>query len=214
MGKKMLSRTLAVVLALALVMTSGIGVFAESGSPTAGKVSNVTSVAYTTSMTVKWSKASNAKTYNVYLNGKLVKSKVTGTSVKITGLKAGKTYTVTVAGVNAGGKVGAKSSVTTYLKSNAASKLTKRWLKKAKIKKVTAGKKKATITWKKVSGAKSYQVLMYKGGKWQVVKTTKATKATVKKLTKGKKYKFRVRAIKSGNYVGIWSASKTSKKIK
>ena len=82
MGSKIVRKLVAVTLAFALVLTSGIGVFA-AGSPEAGKVSNVTSVAKTTSMTVTWKAASNAKTYNVYLNGKVVKKNVSGTSVAI-----------------------------------------------------------------------------------------------------------------------------------
>ena len=88
---------------------------------------------------------------------------------------------------------------------------------KAGTAKITAkaGKKKATITWKAVKGAKKYQILQYKSGKWQVVKTVgKKAKATVKGLKKGNKYKFRVRALNSKGYVGIWSGTKTTKKIK
>jgi len=214
MGNSIMKKLIAFSIALALVMTSGIGVFAAE-SPKAGKVSNVTSVASTTKVKVTWKKASNAKTYNIYVNGKLKKSGVTGTSYTVTGLKSGSSYTIQVAGVNAGGKVGTKSSATTYTKGNAESALAKRWLKATKIKKAKAGKKKATVTWKAVKGAKKYQILQYKSGKWQVVKTVgKTTKATIKGLKKGKKYKFKVRALNSKGFVGIWSGTKTTKKIK
>ena len=214
MGKKIMRKLVAVILASALVLTSGIGVFA-AGSPAAGKVSGVTTVGTTTSLNVKWNKATNAKTYTIFLNGTAVKKGLTGTSCTITGLTAGKTYTVQVQAFNASGKSNGKSSVTAFTKTDGSAALAKRWLKKTSLKKATAGKKKATLTWKSVKGATKYQILQYKGGKWQVVKTVgKTTKTTVKGLKKGSKVKFRVRALNKSGYVGLWSAVKTTKKIK
>lgn len=69
-------------------------------------------------------------------------------------------------------------------------------LAKTKITSKKAGKKKATLKWKKVAGAKKYQVFMSskKKGKFKKAMTVKTTKATVKKLKKGKAYYFKVRA--------------------
>ncbi len=90
-----------------------------------------------------------------------------------------------------------------------------------KVKKITkakVGKKKIALSWKKVSGAKGYQVLYKVKGKksWKKV-TVKKNKATLKKLKKGKKYQIKVRAYKTSsgkNVYGKYSPVKTSKKVK
>lgn len=84
---------------------------------------------------------------------------------------------------------------------------------KAKISKAKAGKKKATITIKsqKASGVTKYQIA-YKlktAKKWKTT-TTKSTKKVIKKLKKGKKYNFKVRAYGKTGY-GAYSAVKTIK---
>ena len=57
-----------------------------------------------------------------------------------------------------------------------------------------------TLSWKKVSGA-TYYVEQSTGKKWKVIKKgLKTNKLTVKKLTSGTKYKFRVRAKKGSSY--------------
>ena len=73
-------------------------------------------------------------------------------------------------------------------------------------------KKKAVLTWKKVSGAKGYQIQYSLKKKFPSKKTKKKTtskmKFTIKKLTNKKTYYFRVRAYKkvSGKKVyGKWS---------
>ncbi len=82
--------------------------------------------------------------------------------------------------------------------------------------KVKAKAKKFTVTWKKITGATSYQVqYRLKGKKWSNLKASvKSVKATSKKLKKGKKYQFKVRTITviNGKKVyGAWSAVKTAK---
>lgn len=57
-----------------------------------------------------------------------------------------------------------------------------------------------TLTWKKVSGA-TYYVEQSTGKKWKTVKKAlKSNSLTVKKLTSGTKYKFRIRAKKGSSY--------------
>lgn len=91
--------------------------------------------------------------------------------------------------------------------------LTKPSVEKVKIKKVKATKKgkKATVTWKKVSGAAGYEVTYslkkkFKNAKTVTVSSSKA-KAVIRKLKKNKKYYVKVRAFKTyrgqtyyGNY--------------
>ena len=89
---------------------------------------------------------------------------------------------------------------------------------KAKISRAKNTKKKTvTLSWKKVSNAKKYQIqysLNKKFSKAKKYKTKKITlsklKVTVKKLTRKKTYYFRVRGI-NGKNVGKWSAVKKVK---
>ena len=80
--------------------------------------------------------------------------------------------------------------------------------------KVTAKKKSFIITWKKVSGAKGYQVQysLTKNFKKATVKKVTKTTLTVKKLKSGKKYYVRVKAAASDKKLNSgWSAAKTVK---
>jgi hypothetical protein len=68
----------------------------------------------------------------------------------------------------------------------------------AKISKLSAGKKSAAVTWKKIGKAEGYQVVYaasksFKGKKTVTIKKAATVKATVKKLKKGKTYFFKVR---------------------
>lgn len=82
----------------------------------------------------------------------------------------------------------------------------------AAVKKVTgftasAKPTEVTLTWKKTSGAKGYEVQQKSGKKWKTVATIKKQKTTsytVKKLKNGTTYQFRIRAVngkKKGAYV-------------
>lgn len=98
--------------------------------------------------------------------------------------------------------------------------------KKATIKKLTPKKKALKVIWKKVSGAKGYEIKLAtnkkftKNKKTVKVKKGSATSKTIKKLKSGKKYYVKIRAYKKvtidGYTVtanGAWSKVK-SKKIK
>lgn len=69
--------------------------------------------------------------------------------------------------------------------------------------------KKISVKWNKVSRATKYQVKAVCGKK-TIIKTTKKTSYTIKKLTKGKKYKIYVRAYNKAGY-GKWSNAKKVK---
>lgn len=83
--------------------------------------------------------------------------------------------------------------------------------------KVTGLKKAVKITWKRVTGATGYVVEMKSGKKYKVVKTItkgKTVSFTKKKLKKGTKYTFRVKAmVKSGSKKAYskYSAVKSAK---
>lgn len=205
MGKKFARKMMIFVIAAAMVLSSGIGVFAADSSQ-AGKVSNLNSTEKYGNKTVviTWGKAENATSYNVYKNGKKVAT-VTGTSYTLKGLKDGEMYTLTVAAVGKNGKEGTRVAIQNNTQ-------TKRWMKSIKVKKAKKGKKKATFKWKKVKGATGYQIRYSKDGKtWKTkyVKGGKKTKTTIKKLSKGKWY-YRIRAVKNG-YLGVQSGTNTVK---
>jgi len=127
-------------------------------------------------------------------------------------LKANTDYTVNFGNYK---KVGTATVAVTG-KGNYIGKLSKTYKvipAKAKFKSVKAGKKKATIVIvsQKASGVTKYQIA-YKlktAKKWKTTTTT-STKKVIKKLKKGKKYNFKVRAYGKTGY-GAYSAVKTIK---
>ena len=120
-----------------------------------------------------------------------------------------------------------KAGVRTYTCVDGDSTYTKAVpkLKNTKVKKVTAGKKKMTVTVAKSTGVDGYQIQystskkFKKGKNTKTVKLTKAktVKKTIKKLKSGKNYYIRVRAYKKiGNktvYAG-WVKYKKAAQIK
>lgn len=89
-------------------------------------------------------------------------------------------------------------------------------LSKVSLKKITAGKKKCTITWKKVAGADGYQIryAARKNMTGAVVVKTKTPTRTIKKLRSGKTLYVQVRAWKkegAATVYGAWSAKKNVK---
>lgn len=90
---------------------------------------------------------------------------------------------------------------------------------KVNLKKVAAGSKSAVITWDKHPGVTGYEVTYSNTNKFKKVKTysvsgASSKKMTIKKLTKGKTYYFKVRAYKnvSGTKVyGPYSSVKSAK---
>ena len=93
--------------------------------------------------------------------------------------------------------------------------------KKTKIVKLTKGKKRFTVKWKKVKGVKGYQIqysrkksFKKKGRKSVFVKKAKVTKKTVKKLKSGKRYYVRVRTYKVVNGKRVYSKWSAKKSVK
>ena len=99
------------------------------------------------------------------------------------------------------------------------SKTSYRYYYKANIKKVTAGKKSATVKWAKDKSGNGYELFYstdkdMKKRKKITIKNKKTTSYTIKGLKKGKKYYIRVRSIKKKagkSYTGEFSSQKTVK---
>ena len=177
---------------------------------TLSKVTKLKATPSATSIKFSWAKVKGAQKYEVYYstNGKKW-TKVTSTkNSAIVKLKSGTTYKVKVRAV-AGSNNGAYSTVLTTSTKPATVTLSM----------VTAGTKQATVAWKTVTGASGYQVQYstsskFKSAKTATVKKGSSKKTTIKKLTKGKKYYFKVRAYKTVNgkkVYGAWSSVKSVK---
>lgn len=140
-----------------------------------------------------------------------------------------KTGNKKVATVNSKGKVTVKgtgkATITVTAKATSTySKCVKKITvygvpKKPEMKKLTAGKKKFTVQWKKDKKADGYQVQYSTDKKFKknvksVNVSKKSTKATVKKLKKRKTYRVRVRSYKKINgkkYYSGWGKVKSVK---
>ncbi len=180
------------------------------------KTSKITPTCATASIKASWSKVTGASGYKVELlnsKGKVAKTATTTkTSYTFKKLSKVTTYKVRVTAYKTidSKKVYSKAS-TTITTSTAPAKVT--------LSKATAGSKQATVAWKTVSGASGYEVMYstsskFKSTRTATVKKGSSKKTTIKKLTKGKKYYFKVRAYKTvdGKKVyGAWSAVKNVK---
>ena len=154
-----------------------------------------------------WSYVDGAAKYRVYKyspsKGKFVKYKdVTGTTVKVTGLKAKKSYTFYVSALDRSGKVIVESpelSVTTPAKPS--SKLSA----PTGLTSTAKSQKTVTLKWNKVSGADGYRIYKYSTAKGKFVKYKDVTKTTLKVtgLKAGTSYRFMVASLvkKNGKYV-------------
>ena len=180
------------------------------------KVSGVSATQTTTTITLKWKKVTGADGYRVYKydssSKKYVKVKdVTGTSLKISKLKAGTAYKFKVrAYTKDDGTIwGANSSVfatATKPKTPSITKIS------------SSSKGKASLTWSNVSGESGYQVY-YSSKKDSGFKKVASYKVNVvkgskSKLTSGKKYYFKVRAYKKTDSGTVYSSWSTVKSIK
>ena len=170
----------------------------------------------TTSLKLSWKKVSGASGYQIYKYDSKKKAykfykSTTSTSYKVSGLKAGTAYKFKVrAYKKSGGSniYGASSAILSTATKTTAPALT-----------VKAGSKKASLSWKKVSGATGYRVYMAtsKNGSYKQVTTIKKA-ATVKYtktgLTKGKTYYFKVVAYKTVDGKTITGTYSTVKSVK
>ena len=157
-----------------------------------------------------WSALSGVDGYIVQVldNGKWKSVKViknrTGTSVSITGLKAGTKYTYRVLSYK---EQNGKKYAKTYCE---AFDITTGPASVSKFSAVISGNT-IRLSWSRNKKAAGYQLQMYRNGKWQVIKNysgDRYTTATVKGLKAGT-YKFRIRAYTVADGKKIYSGYKT-----
>ena len=161
------------------------------------------------SIKLSWKKVKGAKGYNIYQNGKKIKS-VTTTGLTIKKLKSGTTYKYIVQPYTKSDKkvINGNNSKTLTVSTNPT---------KVTISSVKPGKKQLTVKYKKVTGASGYQIgystSKSKGFKYITV-NSKTVSKVIKKLKSKKNYYVKVRAYKSvgkKKYYGDYSSVKTVK---
>ena len=188
-------------------------------APAAVKNLNVKSVTYD-SVKLTWTKPENATGYDVYRStkkssgySKVNKSPVSSVSFTDKSLKTGTTYYYKVKALRTEGDETAESDYSKYVSA-------KPYLSRPSVK-LTAGKKKVTVKWNRISGATGYKIYRStkKSSGYKCIATVKkgSTKSLVNKnLKKGKHYYYKVRAyVKvSGKYIYSSYSSARSAKAK
>lgn len=160
---------------------------------------------------VSWNKVEDADKYEVYRatskNGKYYKiSTTTKTNVTNTkNVKTGKTYYYKVRAL-------AEINGDVVYSNYSSVKSAKSVLNKVTGVKAKAGKKKVSVTWKKVDGATGYKIYRANSasGKYKVVKTIKSGKTvkwTNSKLKKGKTYRYKIKAYRTVDGKKVYSPS-------
>lgn len=171
----------------------------------------LTASATKTTVTLKWSKVSNASGYKIYkYNSKTKKyeylKSTSKTQLKVSKLKTGTTYKFRVRAYN-------KDILGDY--SSAVSVTTK--LSTPKLKAKSSSKGKVTFSWSNVTGETGYQVYYKtsKTGKYKKLSSYKANvlKGSKSKLKSKKTYYFKVRAYKKLSNKTVYSSWSSVKKI-
>lgn len=171
-----------------------------------------------TAVTLTWNKVSGATGYRIARYNSATKkwitvvSKTTELKAKIQDLNGASEYTFSVVPYIAtdSGNVWAKSRTKIDLVTKPA---------KVTLNKVTAGTKQAVLYWKTVSKATGYEILYstnssFKNASKYTVTKQKTQKMTIKKLTKGKTYYFKVRAYKTVDGKKTYGTYSTIKSVK
>lgn len=181
--------------------------------PTGVKTANVGA----TSIKIFWTRVSGASGYEVYRatskNGKYTKVALVGsskTSYTNKNLKNGTTYYYKVRGYKTIGGTKKYSSYSSMVKRKAA-------LAKPTIT-LKAGKNSITVSWKKVTGASKYEIYRATTGNGVYKKiatvSNKKLSNTNKKLTTGKKYYYKVKAVQQSGkktYRSVFSNRSSAK---
>ena len=176
-------------------------------APTKLKVSSTT----TTTAKLSWSKVSGASSYEVYAYiGKKWKkvASTKNTSVTVKELPSGTKTKLKVKAISKNTNSAYSSEVTALTLVGKVSSL------KASERKTNSIK----LSWKKTTGATSYEIYRYTGKKWKKIGTTKNTNYTdSKSLSKNTQYQYKVRAVQKvdkkttryGDYSSVLKAKTT-----
>ncbi len=181
-----------------------------------GAVSNLTAKAYKQTIKLKWDAVPAATHYRVYRYNSATKTYIhlldtSATSCTLKNLQRGTKYKHRVTALTKGNGndyLSAKHKYVTAITKPSTAKLSKV---------VSSKKKTATISWKEVARAEGYQLTYstsksFKSAKSVTIKGN-ITSKTIKKLTVGKKYYFKVCAYRTlkENVYGSYSKVKSVK---
>ena len=159
-------------------------------------------------------------------SGKTVYSTTTkNTYAEASNLKDNKKYTVNITNKTQSASANAEYKFVSDMVQNKPGQSGENsYVKKDSVTKLPApltvtvknGSEKATISWSKVDGADAYRVYMYdaKSKSYKRKATVKGTKYTVKKLSNGKTYKFKVMPVKYDKKTKTYTAGTASKVVK
>lgn len=197
---------IAMIVGVAFSVAVPMEVSAATKTPAKVTVTAAKSTDYNT-VKITWKKASGAKKYEVYRatskNG-IYKKQITTSKLSYTNsnLTTGKKYYYKVRAVNGKkkGKFSSVKSAVPVLKNVTAFKVASQSYSSCKI------------SWAKVNGAKEYQLYRStsnKSGSFKLIKTTSERSYTNTKLTTGKKYYYKVRAVR-GTQKGAFSSVKSA----
>lgn len=150
-----------------------------------------------TSLTLSWTASTGADSYEVWQSTKK------DTSYKLMGTTAKTTYTAKKLKVNTiyYYKLVACASETKLRSKESSPKSMKTGMAATTKLTASAKKKVVTLSWKKISGAASYQIYRKTGsGKYKLIATVKSTSWKDKTVKNNQKYTYRIRA--KGTYQG------------
>ena len=158
------------------------------------------------SVSLKWNKNSTADSYQIdmYKNGKWTYlAKTAGTSYNVTGLSSNTSYRFRIYAFN-GSEHSSLTSVTAVTKS--AGKLTAVTGFSA-----SPSADRIKLSWNKNSAADSYQIDMYKNGKWTYLAKTSGTSYTAAGLSSNTSYRFRIYAFSGSEHSASASVNASTK---
>lgn len=204
---------------------TGISASAADNAPAKVKGVKASSVTQTTAL-LSWNSVSKAKGYRIYVYDakakkytKVTTVKSTAVSYKLIGLTPDTEYKYKVRAYK---KVNDK---TVWGTASEAAAFTTKTYAPAQVKNVKASAKSASkikLSWGKVTNAKGYRIYKYNDSTKKFEKVTTVgsgtTSYTVSGLSKGKSYKFKVRAYRKVSGVTYWgkpstAVSVTTKKV-
>ena len=199
--------------------SSSASVSAYTGTPISDAPSAVTGLsasATNNSVTLSWNRNSTADSYQIdmYKNGKWVYvAKTTGTSYTVTGLPANTTCQFKVFAFK-GSRYSSSAGVSAYT----STAVTSGSVSSGKPTEVTGlsafpWSNSITLWWDKNSTADSYQIDMYKNGKWVYVAKITSTAYTVTGLSSNTDYQFKVFAFKGSEYSDSASVSAATAEV-